>query len=188
MGNLSLKCVVAYGARLLAMSYTRRLSEDGASPPTHVVLVQSNLNPSSIYNLTWSLVAAWPRKLSAHDNEFDTICHVDPLTGVFTAMSNYTTVPSQFTSNLPYIREPGGFQYDPRTGSWKDFTLDQGYLWGDVKPTFTLFNWPNRNSSTLYHANIAQSAGVNLGVFDPDSNKFVNVKSWTLVGYHGNRY
>ncbi|KAK3814946.1 MAG: hypothetical protein J3Q66DRAFT_343452 [Benniella sp.] len=182
MGILSLKCIVAYGARLLGMSYTKRLSENGGAP-THVVLVQSNLNPSSVNNLTWSLVAAWPRNLSQHISGFDTICHVDPLTGVFTAMSNYTSVSYQTTGSglpyIPYIREPGGFQYDPRTDSWKEFTLEQGYRWGDVKPTFTLFNWPD--SSALYHANIAQSAGgVNLGVLDQNSNKFVNVKSWTL--------
>ncbi|KAF9343610.1 hypothetical protein BGX34_006563, partial [Mortierella sp. NVP85] len=179
MGTLILKCIVAYGARFLAMSYTKRLSAISGTP-THVVLVQSNLNPSSVYNLTWSLVAVWPRNLSDDDSDFDTVCHVDPLTGVFTAMSNYTSVPYQLIGpKLPYIREPGGFQYDPRTDSWKEFTLKQGYLWGDVKPSFTLFNWPN--SSTLYHANIAQSAGaVNLGRLDPDSNMFINVKSWTL--------
>ncbi|KAF9945753.1 hypothetical protein BGZ65_010416, partial [Modicella reniformis] len=181
MGNLSLDCLVVNGTRLLGLSYTSY----GSSAPTHVVLIQSNPNPASIYDVSWSMVSAWSREFVFEESLARISCHVDPQTGVFTALSNHRVenpAPQITTTTLP---SPGGFQYDPRNNAWQDFTLDPSYLWGDfARNTDALFNWPN--SSTLYQANIAQSnynGYVNLGMLvkaDDGSMKFVNAGFWEL--------
>ncbi|KAF9939468.1 hypothetical protein BGZ65_010437, partial [Modicella reniformis] len=188
MGVLELKCLVVNGSRLLGMSYAFQSdTTDPTRNPTHVVLIQSNPNPSSVYDITWSLVSAWPRNFTSDDRYYQIGCHVNPQTGLFSVMSNYTKLDIGVTPiglKLSAYRAPGGFQYDPGTGLWTEFTLQPGYRWGDVEQTFALFNWPN--SSTLYQANIVLSSAdptVYLGMLtkaDNGSMIFVNAASWAL--------
>ncbi|KAF8933571.1 hypothetical protein BGZ58_006254 [Dissophora ornata] len=131
---------------------------------THTVLIQSNPNPASVDDVSWSLVSAWEHNSSNSDTAA-MACHVDPLTGIFTMMSNFT-----------------GFQYNPRMDIWANLSFSPDYRWGDISNTFTVFIWPN--SSTLYQANIAQSndGTVNLGMLQNinGSNVFVNSATWAL--------
>ncbi|KAF9348000.1 hypothetical protein BGX34_002759 [Mortierella sp. NVP85] len=183
MGRLNIHCIVVHGDRLLAMSYTKWL---GYGVPSYVVLIHSNPAPSTVADITWSLVSASPLGYPSHPGrEFnvDTACHVDPFTGIFTAMSNYTG--SDYLKSSP--REARGLQYDPRTDSWKNITLAPGYQWGNTESSFTLFDWPDGNaspnsSSTVYHASFAQPTNgeVNLGMLEQGSDTFVSAKSWTL--------
>ncbi|KAF8975759.1 hypothetical protein BGZ46_008870 [Entomortierella lignicola] len=182
MGQLILTCTASTGTRLMGIAYGGFFPFNFTSNWfDQVVLVQSNVYPSSVTDISWSFVAARKRIVTDYDNFSFQECHVDRNTGVFTLMSNYSA-PDIDASRQPAIRVPGGFQYDPRTDLWSDFTLDADYLWGDVSNTFTLFTWPN--TTTLYQANIQlQDGSVNLGMLkknDDGSSVFVNAAKWTL--------
>ncbi|KAG0328659.1 hypothetical protein BGZ99_004929 [Dissophora globulifera] len=185
MGGLSLQCVVANGTRLLGMSYTSRVDDNTSYDSSYVVLIQSNPNPASVDDISWSLVAAYPRLTSYPQDFSPLVCNVDPVTGVFSMMSYFNltdptvVIPDQYL--LPR-RKPGGFQYDPRNNRWSNFTLDPNYRWGDISATYALFQWPN--TTTLYQANVGNSTTVNIGLLasdkDDDSKQFVSITSWDL--------
>ncbi|KAF9094406.1 hypothetical protein BGX29_009520 [Mortierella sp. GBA35] len=160
---------------------------------THIALVQSNDRPLNVDNITWSLVSVWPRReVEASDAYSSLACHVNPTTGVFTMMSNFSSnnpppSPSPASASNISLREPGGLQYNPATGSWTEFVTSPDYVWGNVSATFALFDWPK--TSTLYQATIGALNGtiVNLGMLDNstasasgEGAKFVNVASWRL--------
>ncbi|KAK3814945.1 MAG: hypothetical protein J3Q66DRAFT_202800, partial [Benniella sp.] len=184
MGRLGLHCIVVHGDRLLAMSHIRHTGEIYVPTPVQVVLVRSNPSPPTVTDITWSLVSVSPLDYPKHEFSADTACHVDPFTGIFTAMSNYTS--SDNLKSGP--QEARGLQYDPRTDSWKDITPGPGYQWGNAESSFTLFSWPDGNASpssshsTVYHASFAQPTNgkVRLGMLEQGSDTFVNVTSWTL--------
>ncbi|KAF9145815.1 hypothetical protein BGX30_006587 [Mortierella sp. GBA39] len=168
MDQLDLKCITLAGSRLIGMayalptaSYTERRSYDDL---THVVLIQSNPNPQELTTLSWSLISAWPRTPNRLSDIYSSLaCHVDPLTGVFTMMSNFSgnnlagdSYQRMSLQAMP-LRPPGGFQYTPPVagigpGTWADFGVSQDYEWGNVSATFDLFNWPG--TSELYQARI----------------------------------
>ncbi|KAI8347237.1 hypothetical protein B0O80DRAFT_216286 [Mortierella sp. GBAus27b] len=169
MGYLSFKCMVLNGTRILGMSFAARSNNEGWGPD-HVVLVQSNPNPTSVNDLTWSFVSAWKRTMTEYDVASDTVCHVSQQTGVFTAMSHYTTYDPRYGVKPPRpdYREPGGFQYDPRTGNWDTFGTAQGYRWGDPTTSFALlepYTTYLTDNVTLYQANIGDGeTSINLGM------------------------
>ncbi|KAG0373411.1 hypothetical protein BGX24_011741 [Mortierella sp. AD032] len=201
MGILELECITLSGSRFVGMSYTFPTAEVSSSNPgdstnyTHVALVQSNLNPMNLSNLTWSLVSIWPRKISYLSDKYSSLtCHSDPNTGVFTMMSNFSAnnAPSSVYLDTSTLRQPGGFQYNPKTDQWSEFGVSPGYLWGNVSLTFDLFTWPG--TSTLYQASIgnATTGVINFGMLSDVSAasgdvgaaggpaKFVNVANYTL--------
>ncbi|KAG0240595.1 hypothetical protein BGX31_001846 [Mortierella sp. GBA43] len=151
------------------MSFAARSNNEGWGPD-HVVLVQSNPNPTSVNDLTWSFVSAWKRTMTEYDVASDTVCHVSQQTGVFTAMSHYTTYDPRYGVKPPRpdYREPGGFQYDPRTGNWDTFGTAQGYRWGDPTTSFALlepYTTYLTDNVTLYQANIGDGeTSINLGM------------------------
>ncbi|KAF9543163.1 hypothetical protein EC957_001225 [Mortierella hygrophila] len=147
---------------LPSASYPQRKSYYDFS---HIVLIQSNPNPQNLTTLSWSLISAWPRTANTLSDIYSSLaCHVDPLTGVFTMMSNFSgNNPAgdsyQNLQSMP-LRPPGGFQYTPPVagigpGKWADFGVSQDYEWGNVSATFDLFNWPG--TSELYQARIGNS-------------------------------
>ncbi|KAK3832016.1 MAG: hypothetical protein J3R72DRAFT_454380 [Linnemannia gamsii] len=201
MGILELECITLSGSRFVGMSYTFPTAEVSSSNPgdstnyTHVALVQSNLNPMNLSNLTWSLVSIWPRKISYFSDNYSSLtCHSDPNTGVFTMMSNFSAnnAPSSVYLDTSTLRQPGGFQYNSKTDQWSEFGVSPGYLWGNVSLTFDLFTWPG--TSTLYQASIGNAATgvINFGMLSDASAasgdvgavggpaKFVNVANYTL--------
>ncbi|KAF9585034.1 hypothetical protein BGW38_004163 [Lunasporangiospora selenospora] len=153
-------------------------------PPDHMIIVQSNPNPASASDVTWSLLAVKPYNYSPWD--FSPMqCNVDPKTGVFTMMSYFNTTESILNvTSVPNPQQPlpGGVQYTPSTDTWSKFTLSSDYKWKDDGDTFDLFQWPN--TTTLYQANIGVGASqnmVNIGYLSEDgSNQFVNSESWGL--------
>ncbi|KAF9356187.1 hypothetical protein BGX26_005617 [Mortierella sp. AD094] len=189
MGILSISCTASTGTRVMGIAYASVLDSKqftdhtyNGNGYTHVVLVQTNDYPSSIYDVSWSLVRAWQRNITRYDERSPLECHVDPTTGVFTLMSNYSGN-SNDRAVQPLYPLPGGFQYDPRTNATSDFTLSADYRWGDVDHTFTLFTWPN--ATLLHQANIANPSNgtVNLGMLkknEDGSSTFVNAASWIL--------
>lgn len=191
MGILTPTCSVVNGTRLLVMSYTFLAEETpNMQSQTHVVLVQSNPNPSSVNNLTWSLVSAWERSLTTFEQDNQIGCHVDQLTGVFTVMSNGSSWNPEM--NPPFSNKlsgkPGGFQYDPRTENWSYVSLSEEDPWGDDTPSYALFNWPNpeRRTSELFQASIAPSNDTvnlfNLGKSSATSELYGHrILSWKLV-------
>ncbi|KAG0277708.1 hypothetical protein BGZ95_005485 [Linnemannia exigua] len=198
MGQLELECITLSGSRFVGMSYTLPTAEaasfnfGGSSNYSHVAFVQSNLNPKSLLDLTWSLVSIWPRKISYISDHYSSLtCHSDPNTGVFTMMSNFSAnnIPSNLKFEASTLRQPGGFQYNPKTDQWSEFGVSPGYLWGNVSATSDLFTWPG--TSTLYQASIGNAVtGINFGML-PDASAaaggaaggsatFVNVANYTL--------
>jgi hypothetical protein len=168
MGLIDLKCITLAGSRFIAMAYTTPYYNSPYLDTDYVILIQSNPNPKSIKEISWSLISAWPRAENVKSDLYSShICHTDPQTGVFTMASNfsgniYPPYPDGFDSivrDAP-LRPPGGFQYTPPLGTgvggaggtWRDVGLMQGYEWGDVAATYDLFTWPG--SSDLYHARI----------------------------------
>ncbi|KAF9925253.1 hypothetical protein FBU30_004945 [Linnemannia zychae] len=189
MGYIDLSCVTLNGSRLVGMAYTlptsaynQNLGYNDRDKYSHVILIQSNENPSDHENLSWSLVSSWPR-LPAYNTDvyssFD--CHIGQSTGTFSLMSNFSvdTLPVLVTS---IYRPPGGFQYNPKTGKWSDFSINPDYLWANVSATFALFNWPG--SSSLYQANIGSitDGTINIGMLDDSTptSKFINIANYTL--------
>ncbi|KAF8937612.1 hypothetical protein EDD21DRAFT_374965 [Dissophora ornata] len=181
MGGLGLQCVTANGTRLLGMSYTTLTNDTTSVYANYVLLIQSNPNPASVSDISWSLVSAYPRVTSYPQDYSPLVCNVDPTTGVFSMMSAFNlTDPSTPTPNLPH-RLPGGLQYDPRTGAWSNFTIDSDYHWGDYAATYALFQWPN--TTTLFQANVGATSTVNVGKLTADNDgslEFENVLSWDL--------
>ncbi|KAF9143942.1 hypothetical protein BG015_000247 [Linnemannia schmuckeri] len=175
MGRLNLQCITLAGSRFIGMAYTTptasyenpRNSDDF----THVVLIQSNFNPRNLISLSWSLISAWPRIANVQSDIYSSLtCHVNPETGVFTMMSNFSgnNFPSYYDApqrslyqSVP-LRRPGGFQYTPSLGGvgpgkWADFVVNtQDYEWGNVSATFDVFSWPG--TSDLYQARIGNAA------------------------------
>ncbi|KAH7042984.1 hypothetical protein BKA57DRAFT_118159 [Linnemannia elongata] len=205
MGKLDLQCITLAGSRFIGLAYTCPT----ASYPehsthddfTHVVLIQSNPNPQNLTNLSWSLISAWPRTANIRSDLYSSLaCHVNPLTGVFTLMSNFSG--NLFDDRYNYgqkwdlesvpLRPPGGFQYIPpsrggRPEMWADIGLNSNYGWGNVSATFDLFTWPG--SLQLYHARIGNTVNgtINLSMLFPSPetmpdgpSKFVNVANYTL--------
>ncbi|KAG0203638.1 hypothetical protein BGX28_004125 [Mortierella sp. GBA30] len=166
------------------MSYANLASSDNPSNISqYVLLVQSNPQPVNVDAVDWTLVAVWPRVTSYPQDYSPVVCNVDQTTGVFSMMSNFSLTDSFGAApdaNLLPKRSPGGFQYDPRTDNWSDFTLAPGYRWGDVSHSYALFQWPG--TTTLVQANIGASTTVNLGILEKSngSNQFVNTVSWDL--------
>ncbi|KAF9084883.1 hypothetical protein BGX29_002291 [Mortierella sp. GBA35] len=163
------------------------------------MLVSSKPGPASINNLSWSFVSARETNITSPTDFFPMVCHVDPVTGIFTMMSNFTQPYDTYESGLPLTAQPtvtsapssrptpsinplrpsGGYQYDPRTDLWSSFDVRSGYGWGDVHASFALFVWPK--TTTLYHIYVADdgvSAG--LGMLDSSTNEFVRVATWEL--------
>ncbi|KAF9096605.1 hypothetical protein BGX29_008513, partial [Mortierella sp. GBA35] len=195
-------CAARNGTRLVGMSYTSRHNEPkntfpGATNHTHIMLITSNPSPSSIHSILWSLVSAQKTNITYPTDFSPMACHVDPATGVFTMMSNYTQshhVTSDSGALVPRpppnsdipLRPPGGFQYDPRTDRWSSFRIRPGYGWSDVYiASFALFAWPN--TTTFYHVYVNEDrAGTGVGMLDSSTNEFVNVATWKLdVNIHG---
>ncbi|KAF9284046.1 hypothetical protein BGZ68_004936 [Mortierella alpina] len=180
MGLLRFICVTYSGSRLIGMSYENYEDADPSLlNEQFVVLVQSNPNPTA-ENIHWSLLAVTERLTSFPQDHSPLVCNVDQKTGVFSLMSNFSDSSSPETVINP--RPPGGFQYDPRTNVWSNFTLAPGYRWGNVDSTFDLFQWPN--TDTLVQVNIgASNNSVNLGILETGQNgarQFVNAGSWSL--------
>ncbi|CAO3567844.1 unnamed protein product [Mortierella alpina] len=154
--SLPLRLQYYNGGRLIGMSYENYIDADPSLDHNQfVLLVQSNRNPTSLENIRWSLLAVTERPTFFPQDHSPLACN-DP-------------------------RPPGGFQYDPRTNVWSNFTLAPGYLWGDVEETFDLFQWPS--TDTLVHVNIGASNSVNLGVLETSASgarQFVNAASWSL--------
>ncbi|KAI1317404.1 hypothetical protein EDD11_008468 [Mortierella claussenii] len=192
MGILLPVCIVTNGTRLLAVSYAYLFSAGSGvyrDQPHHVTLIQSNEKPSSLIDVSWSLVSTWVQNITFWDTRSPAKCHVDSKTGVFTVMSSFIPKSNDADSGITGHHEPGGFQYDPRTREWSNFTLAADYRWGDFSATFTLFTWPG--TDVLYQANIAQSAisTINLGMLtkkEDGTGVFVNSGSWALdLNTHG---
>ncbi|KAG0361597.1 hypothetical protein BC939DRAFT_461451 [Gamsiella multidivaricata] len=186
MGILSLQCVTTNGTRLLGMSYTFPSIEhsndnnDSDGNNDIVALIQSNPNPTSVSDITWSLVAAYPRPIIDPHDYAPIVCNVDPKTNIFSAMS-YFSITDLTYNETQAPRPPGGFQYDPRSNSWSNFTLKAGYQWGDYSATYALFQWPD--TANLFQANVGTSNAVHLGMLGVDDNgtkEFINVVSWGL--------
>ncbi|KAF9964092.1 hypothetical protein BGZ70_006943 [Mortierella alpina] len=170
----------AAGGRLIGMSYENYIDADPyLESEQFVLLVQSNLNPTSLENIQWSLLAVTERPTVFPQDHSPLACNVNQKTGVFSMISHFSE--SSPTQPVKDPRPPGGFQYDPRTNVWSNFTLASGYLWGDVEQTFDLFQWPS--TDTLVHVNIGASNSVNLGVLETSGSgarQFVNAASWSL--------
>ncbi|KAG0379747.1 hypothetical protein BGX24_011859 [Mortierella sp. AD032] len=130
------------------MSYTHSIKDGDDYKDNYVALVQSNDNPSSIDTMTWSLISAWPRDLYYPQDYSPMVCHVDPNTGVFTMMSAFNlTDPNYLPDPAAPQRPSGGFQYNPHTAIWSDFTLSDDYLWEDVTDSFAdpmTYGYPTR--------------------------------------------
>lgn len=149
----------------------------------YVALVQSNENPTSIDTMTWSLISAWPRLMYYPQDYSPMVCQIDPQTGVFTMMSAFNLTDPDYTPDPSVPQRPsGGFQYNPQTSTWTDFSLSPDYLWGDVTDSFAVFPWPG--TTTLVQANVGTTNTVSLGVMSKDAKgapQFVNALNWTLV-------
>ncbi|KAF9901139.1 hypothetical protein EC991_006454 [Linnemannia zychae] len=179
MGVLFPKCITLSGSRFIGMSYTFPTPEDTQTSynrrtesSTYVALIQSNQYPENLLDLTWSLVSIWPRDTFYKSDTFSSLsCHSDPISGVFTMMSNFSgnNASPEYPPDSQRIRQPGGIQYNPTNNQWSEFGLSPGYLWGNVSATFDLFSWPG--TSTLYQVNIGKvSTGlINLGMLPDDS-------------------
>ncbi|KAG0308467.1 hypothetical protein BGZ97_013368 [Linnemannia gamsii] len=148
----------------------------------YVALVQSNENPTSIDTMTWSLISAWPRLMYYPQDYSPMVCQIDPQTGVFTMMSAFNLTDPDYTPDPSVPQRPsGGFQYNPQTSTWTDFSLSPDYLWGDVTDSFAVFPWPG--TTTLVQANVGTTNTVSLGVMSKDAKgapQFVNALNWTL--------
>lgn len=205
MGQLDLQCITLAGSRFIGMAYTfltaTQQNYRSFDDFTHVVLVQSNPNPQNLTTLSWSLLSAWPRTANVKSDIYSSLaCHVNPLTGVFTMMSNFSgnnlaPTSSYHRSVLESVqpRPPGGFQYTPPVGhdgpgKWADFGVSQDYEWGNVSATFDLFTWPG--SSDLYQARIGSPTvgTIHLSLFTITAGTllggpamFINVANYTLV-------
>ncbi|KAF9295659.1 hypothetical protein BGZ88_001729 [Linnemannia elongata] len=182
MGVISLQCVTINGERLVGMSYTHSLKDNDNMQDNYVALVESNDNPTSIDNMTWSLISAWPREMYYPQDYSPMVCHVDQQTGVFTMMSAFNLTDPNYTPDPSVPQRPsGGFQYDPQSSSWSNFSLSPDYLWGDVTDSFAVFEWPG--TTTLVQANVGTTNTVALGVMSKDAKgapQFVNALNWTL--------
>ncbi|KAF9128632.1 hypothetical protein BGX30_014259, partial [Mortierella sp. GBA39] len=148
----------------------------------YVAIVQSNENPTSIDNMTWSLIAAWRREMYYPQDYSPMVCHVNQQTGVFTMMSAFNLTDPNYTPDPSVPQRPsGGFQYDPQTSLWTNFSLSPDYLWGDVTDSFAVFEWPG--TTTLVQANVGTTNAVAVGVMSKDARgvpQFVNALNWTL--------
>lgn len=183
MGVISLQCVTINGTRLVGMSYTHSLKDSANLQDNYVALVQSNANPTSIDTMTWSLISAWPREMYYPQDYSPMVCHVDQQTGVFTMMSAFNLTDPNYIPDPSVPQRPsGGFQYNPQTSIWTNFSLSSDYLWGDVTDSFAIFEWPG--TTTLVQANVGTTNTVALGVLSKDAKgapQFVNALNWTLV-------
>ncbi|KAG0271579.1 hypothetical protein BGZ95_000599 [Linnemannia exigua] len=182
MGVITLLCMTSNGTRIVGMSYTHSFKDGDDYKDNYVALVESNDNPTSIDTMTWSLISAWPRDLYYPQDYSPMDCHVDPKTGVFTMMSAFNlTDPSYIPGPSVPQRPSGGFQYDPHTAIWSDFTLSNDYLWEAVTDSFAVFSWPG--TDTLVQANVGTTTAVSLGVMTKTASgtrQFVNALNWTL--------
>ncbi|KAG0295041.1 hypothetical protein BGZ96_012704 [Linnemannia gamsii] len=185
MGAISLQCVTVNGTRLVGMSYTHSLKSTDNLEDNYVALVESNENPTSINTMTWSLIAAWPRQMYYPQDYSPMVCHVDPHNGVFTMMSAFNLTDPNYTPDPSVPQRPsGGFQYNPHTSNWSNFSLSPDYLWGDVMDSFAVFAWPG--TTTLVQANVGTTTTVALGVMgkdekdEKDEPQFANALNWTL--------
>ncbi|KAF9907038.1 hypothetical protein EC991_011342 [Linnemannia zychae] len=182
MGVISLQCMTANDTRIVGISYTHSLKVDEDYQDNYVALVQSNDSPTSIDTMTWSLISAWPRSLYYPQDYSPMVCHVDPRTGIFTMMSAFNLTDPDYIPDPSIPQRPsGGFQYDPRTSIWSDFTLSNDYLWEDVTDSFAVFTWPGTN--TLVQANVGTTTAVSIGAMTTTAkgeHQFVNALNWTL--------
>ncbi|KAF9131455.1 hypothetical protein BGW39_001768 [Mortierella sp. 14UC] len=182
MGVISLQCMTANGSRIVGMSYTHSLKDTDDFQDNYIALVQSNDSPTSIDTMTWSLISAWPRSLYYPQDYSPMVCHVDPYTGVFTMMSAFNLTDPNYVPDPSVPQRPsGGFQYDPQTSIWSDFTISNDYLWEDVTDSFAVFTWPG--TSTLVQANVGTTAAVSIGMMTTTAkgaHQFVNALNWTL--------
>ncbi|KAG0009785.1 hypothetical protein BGZ80_002052 [Entomortierella chlamydospora] len=163
------------------MSYTTHITDKDPLDFNTLALVQSNPSPASLENISWTLVSVWPRHIYDPQDFSPMVCNVDQKTGIFSMMSHFSLTDPGSNSTNVVLRQPGGFQYNPRTNVWSNFTLSPDYLWADWSATFALFQWPGK--SALYQANIGASNTVNIGTLTTDDNgnsQFVNVVSWSL--------
>ncbi|KAF8975758.1 hypothetical protein BGZ46_008869 [Entomortierella lignicola] len=174
MGGITLRCTASTGSRLMGIAYAAALDSQlhtGLSY-THVLLVQSNSNPTSVSNTSWSLINAWQQNTEFFDTYIPEQCHIDSATNIFTLiMSNYgaksTTV---------------GFLYDPGVGIWTNIVTSASYQWYNLG-TFTMFTYPN--TTFLYQLSVAPSNNttVNYGIIgrvDSNSYTFTYGGSWEL--------
>jgi hypothetical protein len=188
MGLLDFACITLNGTSVVALSMaqsTKDYSNNYDNNVAALILVESK-QPASLKDLTSvSVTSLWSHNLTSRFrySNMQFVCHVDPGTGVFSAVhSNSGASPSDRT--LPLI-PTGGFQYDPRTGSWTELKASADYQWkGDPTTSFTIFSWPN--TSTLYLAAIGNSSSINVGMLTPGAGNqtgpiFVNSFNWTLV-------
>ncbi|GJJ77076.1 hypothetical protein EMPS_09435 [Entomortierella parvispora] len=186
MGVIDLNCLALNGTRLVGLSVEVPEADflKNSSNSSAVILVETSMaNPSTLNDLkSLSVISVWKRNLSSIQfNAMEFMCHIDPTTGIFSAIySSNLVIPDTASAAHP----AGGFQYNPATSTWSNIALSPDYTW-DQKPqtSFTIFTWPN--TTTLYQATIGNSSAINIGVLSPGSTNganatLVNYFNWTL--------
>ncbi|KAF9092843.1 hypothetical protein BGX23_003876 [Mortierella sp. AD031] len=158
MGVLDLDCLTTDSDATTYYGFTFTSSYDDAPNPytSNAVLVKSNSNPVSPYNLTWSVVSRIESRYLMGSIEGSISCAVDAQ-GVFTAFRRYKGM-SSYTTSLPF-----GLRYDPTgtmdakfnvkgPGAWMNITVDPSYAWSKDYTNQVLGYVSNGASNVLIHA------------------------------------
>ncbi|KAF9323015.1 hypothetical protein BG006_001848 [Podila minutissima] len=137
-------CVASNGVTLYVVA------SSGSGDNETIILAQSNGAPTSLANLSWTIIATTPQKtLStppglAMDGQVG--CFVSSQ-GVFTLLS-VSTKPPEYNEIL---NSPAGFQYNPATKIWISVDVSSDYGWRVVGRD-ALFEVEKDGSSALIHA------------------------------------
>jgi hypothetical protein len=145
----------------------------------NIVLLQSNAIPSSLTDVSWSVVSTISQNklyiLQGLASIKSFICHVDNQ-GVFTILSSSSK--SFAADQAP--TQPRGYQYDPANGgAWSNVDVTDGYKWSIVTKS-TMFTL-NNQLIHMYNKDIVSDT-ITVAILDKTTRTFVPQNAtWSLV-------
>ncbi|KAF9291855.1 hypothetical protein BGZ68_001847 [Mortierella alpina] len=197
MGLLNLECATsdAAGTMLYGLAYgsdyLRTIKDNPSISYDRVILIKSNIAPSTAQDMLWSVVSTFRLDLLFKLSGTKPTCAVDDQ-GVFTVVS--------FFSSATPLMPPGGFRYDPTTatppalagvttgpGTWSNISFATGYGWDNDIQSSALFSLKtSTGANQLVHALAGGSkGGISFGTLAPtkgSSFQFSQSATWPTGG------
>ncbi|KAK3807765.1 MAG: hypothetical protein J3Q66DRAFT_417917 [Benniella sp.] len=175
ISTLDPNCIASNGPTL----YAHAVINIGGSQ--NIVLLKSNAIPSSLTDVSWSVVSTISQNklyiLQGLASIKSFICHVDNQ-GVFTILSSSSK--SFAADQAP--SQPRGYQYDPANG-WSNVDVADGYKWSIVTES-TMFTL-NNQLIQVYNKDIVSDT-ITVAILDKTTRTFVPQNAtWSLPSTSG---
>ncbi|KAF9121664.1 hypothetical protein BGW39_010356 [Mortierella sp. 14UC] len=166
-GRLNLDCIAADSGSTYLYGIA---SADGPNGKKHIVLVKSNYSPSSLADVTWTVISSTPGdELSYHYPRFTSIDCAVSNSGAFSAFFRSSSISSTRIYNL----HPMGVRYDPVMGEWFGIKGSRRYGWVFDNTEHKSFYFGDK----VVHA-IHDHGVIHFGIVDTELNMLQYASFW----------